>query len=160
MEILIVIGVIFVIFYLIFLKKTKVKLNDRFIAHEWISLITDLPKDEQVGYSYDLIKSSFYLLSKIKLANYDQLMKIIDKNDFNASNFVQLVLKTAIILQNRNLLVYEDQDLKDYFHKEAVIFFSHCISAVIMNVSENSGYELLDRIAMESKGTHMPWPVI
>lgn len=88
MEILIVIGVIFVIFYLIFLKKTKVKLNDRFIAHEWISLITDLPKDEQVGYSYDLIKSSFYLLSKIKLANYDQLMKIIDKNDFNASNFV------------------------------------------------------------------------
>lgn len=46
MEILIVIGVIFVIFYLIFLKKTKVKLNDRFIAHEWISLITDLPKDE------------------------------------------------------------------------------------------------------------------
>ena len=160
MEILIVIGVIFAIFCVMFFKKTKVKLNVRFIAHEWMSQIRNLPKDEQIGYSYELIKSSFHVVSEVKVANYDQLMKIIDKNDFNASNFVQLVLKTAINLQNRNLLAFEDQDLKNYFNKEAVLFFSHCVSAVILNVSENSGYELLDRIAMESKGTHMPWPVI
>lgn len=160
MEILIVIGVIFAIIFAIFVNKTKVKLNIRLVAHEWMSQIRNLPKDEQIGYSYELIKSSFHVVSEVKVANYDHLMKIIDKNDFNASNFIQLVLKTAINLQKRNLLVFEDQDLKNYFNNEAVIFFSHCVSAVILNVSENSGYELLDRIAMESKGTHMPWPVI
>ena len=59
MEILIVIGVIFAIFCVMFFKKTKVKLNVRFIAHEWMSQIRNLPKDEQIGYSYELIKSSF-----------------------------------------------------------------------------------------------------
>ena len=86
-------------------------------------------------------------------------MQAIEKNNFNASNFVQLVIKAAINLYNRKQIVMEDFDLRGDFDKEMVSFFSQCLIAIYLN-TELDGFELLNRLASQSKGSHMAWPAL
>lgn len=154
-------GILLVVFIIVkFFKSSNVVLTPKDIAHEWMALIRSIPKDQQINYSNDLIKLSFYVVSEMKVSqDYNILMQAIEKNSFNASNFVQLVIKAAINLYNRKQIVMEGFDLKSDFDKEMVSFFSQCLIAIYLN-TELDGLELLNRLALESKGSHMDWPVL
>lgn len=140
-------------------SKNIVNLDIRSIAHEWIAFMPKANVSQQVDASNELIKVTFSVLDATKLAEYNKLMLITDKSGFNPSNFVQLIFKTAIDLQNQQKISLEGFDLRRDFEKEMVLFFSKCISAVLLN-TEMDGYELLNRIALEAKGSHIPWSSI
>lgn len=154
-------GILLVIFIIVkFFRSSNVVLTPKDIAHEWMALIRSIPKDQQINYSNDLIKLSFYVVSEMKVSqDYNVLMQAIEKNNFNASNFVQLVIKAAINLYNRKQIVMEDFDLRGDFDKEMVSFFSQCLIAIYLN-TELDGFELLNRLASQSKGSHMAWPAL
>lgn len=137
-------------------RKNIINLDIRNIAHEWIAFMPKATSSEQVDVSNELIKATFSVLDATRLAEYNRLMSITDKSGFNPSNFVQLTFKSAIGLQNQQKISLEGFDLKRDFEKEMVLFFSKCVSAVLLN-TEMDGYELLNRIALEAKGSHIPW---
>ncbi|HAV5936706.1 hypothetical protein ACOCI4_18200 [Acinetobacter baumannii] len=137
-------------------SKNIINLDIRNIAHEWIASMPKANVSQQIDASNELIKATFSMLDAAKLAEYNKLMSITDKSGFNPSNFVQLTFKAALGLQNQQKISLEGFDLRRNFEKEMVLFFSKCVSAVLLN-TEMDGYELLNRIALEAKGSHIPW---
>lgn len=160
--------IIFIIFILFWVlrgvlnlanRKNHTNLNIRNIAHDWIASMPYASQAEQLEASNELIKASFNVLSSSKLADYNRLMSITDKQGFNASNFIQHTFKTALNLQKQKKISLDGLNLENDFGKEMLLFFTVCLTAVLLN-TELDGYELLNRIALESKGYHMPWKPI
>ncbi|NAR80109.1 hypothetical protein GPS50_10345 [Acinetobacter haemolyticus] len=128
----------------------------RAIAHEWLAVMPRLNSEQQLVVCWDLIKDSFDVVHKAKLADYSQMMKIIDKGGFNSSNFVQLTFQMALKLDKEHKITLDGFELRSSFDKPMTVFFSKCLFAVLFN-TEIDGYECLERLANESKGSQILW---
>lgn len=137
-------------------KKDRMTIAPRAIAHEWLAVMPRLNSEQQLVVCWDLIKDSFDVVHKAKLADYSQMMKIIDKGGFNSSNFVQLTFQMALKLDKEHKITLDGFELRSSFDKPMTVFFSKCLFAVLFN-TEIDGYECLERLANESKGSQILW---
>ncbi|ENX07770.1 hypothetical protein [Acinetobacter courvalinii] len=160
--ILLVTFIIILLFYIlrwllsIGLKKDRVTLLPQIIAHEWLAAMPRLNSEQQSMVCWDLIKDSFEVVHKLQLADYSQMMKIIDKTGFNSSNFVQLTLQMALKLEKEYKVTLDGFELRSSFDKSMTTFFSKCLFAVLFNI-EIDGNECLERLASESRGSQIQW---